>query len=269
MNRVKFLITVLSLIVCALPVLGHDTWLIPGRFSIPVGATIQLDLTSGMAFPALDTAIKPERIDRAKFRLADQTLDISKISPAAHSLRFQTELAQAGIATLWVELKPKALTLTPAKVEEYLKEIDAPESVRNRWKTSASPKQWRESYVKHAKTFLKVGNPTSDRSWAEPVGMVLEIVPERDPTALHSGDEFPVRVLKNGAPLPDFPLGLVRAGQKHGIIQKTDAEGRIVFHLKSGGKWLIRGTELRPATQPDLDWESDFTTLTFEVARKP
>jgi hypothetical protein len=31
------------------------------------------------------------------------------------------------------------------------------------------------------------------------------------------------------------------------------------------GKWLLRGTELRSSNKPGIDWESDFTTLSFAV----
>ena len=52
--------------------------------------------------------------------------------------------------------------------------------------------------------------------------MPLEIVPEKDPTMLRAGDEFPVRVLRNGAPLADFSLGIVREGKTNRAFRKTD-----------------------------------------------
>ena len=100
----------------ATAVLAHDTWLIPQRFAVMPNATVQLDLTSGMAFPILETSIKPERIDRAQCRLAEAAFAISDLSPAPKSLRFQALLSKAGIATCWVELKPRALELTPKQV---------------------------------------------------------------------------------------------------------------------------------------------------------
>ena len=95
--------------------------------------------------------------------------------------------------------------------------------------------------------------------------MPLEIVPEKDPTTLRAGDEFPVRVLRNGAPLADFSLGIVREGRTNRAFKKTDVAGRAVFKLPRAGKWLLRGTELRSSNKPAIDWESDFTTLSFEV----
>lgn len=84
--------------------------------------------------------------------------------------------------------------------EGVLDEVDAPESLRTQW-AEMKEKRWRESYTKHPKTFVRVGQPQSDRSATEPVGMFLEIVPEKDPTALKAGDEFTVRVMKDGQPV--------------------------------------------------------------------
>ena len=95
--------------------------------------------------------------------------------------------------------------------------------------------------------------------------MALEIVPEKDPTALHSGDELPVRVLLHGKPFPSFPVGLVREGDPHGTLRRTDEAGRVTFRLDRAGRWLLRGTDLRRSSKPRTDWESDFTTLTFHV----
>jgi len=58
---------------------------------------------------------------------------------------------------------------------------------------------------------------------------------------------------------------MVLAGKKLGEFQTTDGEGRTSFRIKRAGRYLIRATELRPSTRPDLEWESDFTTLTVEI----
>jgi hypothetical protein len=87
-----------------------------------------------MAFPTLETSIKPERIDRAACRFAEDAFALSDPSPAPRSLRFQALWSKTGIATCWVVLKPRTLELTPKQVQEYLDEIDAP-APRNRRKT--------------------------------------------------------------------------------------------------------------------------------------
>ena len=246
---------------------AHDTWLIPDRFEVAPKAVVTLDLTSGMAFPRLETGPKRERVQTAPCRLAGHTFEMSDILAGPNSLRFKAELPEAGVAIFWVKLPPKSIELKPAEVQEYLDEIDAPASLRKQW-AEMEPKRWREIYTKHPKTFVRVGDPKADRSWAEPAGMALEIVPEKDPTTLHEGDEIVVRVLKNDAPYANFSLNAVAAGETKGETRKTDSAGRVAFRLGKAGAWLLRGTDVRKSTQPDADWESDFATLTLKVGQK-
>lgn len=267
MKKFTILSALAFVIALATPVSAHDTWLIPDQFNVAPKSTVTLDMTSGMEFPKLDVGPKPERVESAKCRLAGKTFDITNKLAAPNSLQFKAELADVGVATFWVKLPPRAIELTPDQVKEYLDEVDAPEALRKQW-AEMKEQRWRESYTKHPKTFARVGQPESDRSWTEPVAMFLEIVPEKDPTALKAGDDFPVRVLKGGAPFAGFSLNAVSAGETKGETRKTDSNGRVTFRLGRDGRWLLRGTDIRKSSQPDTDWESDFATLTMEAKQK-
>jgi uncharacterized GH25 family protein len=157
--------------------------------------------------------------------------------------------------------------LKPAEVKEYLEEVGAWESVGRKWESDGKGK-WRESYTKHAKTYVRVGQPERDDSWARPVGMDLELVPESDPTRLVAGEELSVRLLKNGQPVPDVAVGLLAGKAKSGSLSRTDSEGRVRLRFERAGWWLMRATVLEPSSKPDLDWESRFTTLTVFVGAK-
>ena len=259
--------TLLAATVITTPALAHDTWLIPNKFKVDPKTEVILDLTSGMEFPKLDVAPKPERVQGTQCRFAGKTFEITNKVAAPNSLQFKAELAEAGTATFWVKLPARSLELKPEEVKEYLDEVAAPESLRKEW-AGMKPQQWRESYTKHPKTFARVGQPKEDRSWAEPVGMFLEIVPEQDPTLLKAGDDFPVRVLKDGQPFAGFSINAVCTGESKGETRQTDARGRVSFRLRESGPWLLRGTDIRKSSKPETDWESDFATLTVEVAGK-
>jgi uncharacterized GH25 family protein len=260
----------LSVAVCfltAAPIFAHDTWLIPAKFRIYQGETINFDLTSGMAFPAFDVGPKRERIEAIMCRVAGRTFALKDFVEASNSLRIKAAFFDPGVAVIWVKSPPKEIELKPDQVKEYLDEIDAPAAVRQQWAGMKEPKRWRESYRKHSKTFVEVGDGKVDNSWREPVGMFLEIVPEKDPTTRKAGDDLPVCVLRDGKPFSDFSLGIVAEGETQGIIRKTDAAGKVSFRLEKGGRYLLRGTDLRKSTKPEVDWESDFTTLTVEVEK--
>ena len=268
MSCVRALLWALALTGVASAASAHDTWLQPRRVSVPPGTIAQLDLTTSEKFGAFETVVKPERIVAARARLNGKTLEVRPGAPEKKSLELRVPLPDPGIATLWLSLAPSKIELNRKQVQHYLDEIGAPALLTQAWFGTKGSKPWRELYSKHAKTFVLVGRPgrtRTDRSWSEPVGMPLEIVPEKDPTTLRAGDDFPVRVFKDGVPLVDFSIGIVREGNTNRALKKTDAAGRAVFKLARAGKWLLRGTDLRASHQSGVDWESDFTTLSFEV----
>ena len=255
----------LSLLILS-TVFAHDTWIIPQKFHLQPGENLFVDLTSGMAFPKLEVAPKKERVQAVFCRLAARTFELKDFETAPNSLRIKDTLPDPGVAAVWVKSPPKEIELKPDQVQEYLDEIDASSLVRQQWDNAKRSKRWRESYRKHSKTFVRVGDADADTSWREPVGMFLEIVPEKDPTTLRVGEDFPVRVLKNGKPFADFSLGIVAEGETKGSTKKTNIDGKVSVRLDKSGRWLLRGTDLRKSSKQDVDWESDFTTLTVQVS---
>ena len=245
---------------------AHDTWLQPERFAATPGATLGLDLTSADGFVGFETAIKPERVARTLGRLGDGEVKLGPAAATERTLRFPVTLTQPGVAVLGLELKPRLLELEAEKIETYFREIHAGDELRETWAAVPEPRRWRESYVKNVKTFVRVGEPAAgERAWAEPLGLALEIVPERDPTALREGEVLPVRVLRGGQPLAGFVLAYVSAGETREHVAVTDAEGRASAVLDARGAWLVHGTDLRRATAADREWDSDFTTMVVEV----
>jgi Domain of unknown function (DUF4198) len=245
---------------------AHDTWLQPERFTATPGATLQFELTSAAGFVAADTAIKPERVARSWFLLGSEAMALVVGEEKEQALSFSASLVRPGVAVVCVELKPRALELAPDKIEPYFREIHAGERLRAAWEEVPGPRRWRERTVKTAKCFVRVGEPAAaERAWTIPVGVGLEIVPERDPTALRVGDELPVRVLRKGQPLAGFALAYVSAGETREYVVITDTEGRGRARFDVKGIWLVHGTDLRRVAEPELEWESDFTTMVVEV----
>jgi hypothetical protein len=252
----------LLLAFAAAPVAAHDTWLLP-RPGAPAGM-VEFDLTSAGTFPAPESVVAADRIARSGLRLAGRS---EPLQPAGHddkALRLRSRTAGVGLATAWIETRPLTLVLNEGELAHYLEDIGA-EAIRAEWK-AAGLRSWRESYVKLAKSLVHVGGPSADASWAEPVGLELEIVPERDPTTLRPDETLGVRVLFRGQPLAGQPVAAVRGGGGSGL-RRTDAQGRVSFALDLAGPWMVRATRLERASRPEADWRSWFSTLTFDLGR--
>jgi uncharacterized GH25 family protein len=261
-----------SIVATASVASGHDTWLRSESGTAMLGARVTFHLTSGDGFAADDFAIESARLRGAWVRLGGKRTPLQVVPGGAQpngagALLLRALCPTAGIATAWVTLAPKRLDLDSAKQVEYLDDIHATDAVRARWRRMGVAR-WREVYTKHAKAMVRVAGgvaSTRDSSWGTPVGLGLEIIPDRDPTTLAVGDQLGVRVLRGGKPFAGLPLGALHDGDREGEWKVTDAAGRATFAIGKGGAWLLHGTDLRPSARPDVDWESDFTTLTLHV----
>ena len=61
-------------------------------------------------------------------------------------------------------------------------------------------------------------------------------------------------------------IELVDASGISGGWQRSDADGRVQVVPPAPGRWLLRGTELRPDAEDPERWVSRFVTLALEVA---
>jgi uncharacterized GH25 family protein len=256
--------TAVLLLVVMVPAsaLAHDTWLLPAQYRVRPRESVVFELTSAMRFPEPETPVKPERLAATGMRLGGSTQPLQADQPAAKLLRLSAVTSVAGIATVWVQSRPREIDLQPLEVEEYLAEAGAGD-VHELWvKNGRGP--WRETYVKLAKSFVRVGEPGDDRSWAEPAGLALEIVPEADPTSLTPAEPVRLRVLEDGGPAVGLAVAAVAGGEEKPIGRTTDSEGRVTLPLSRPGQWLIKAIRIRPGEAPGT-WRSRFTTLTVSV----
>ena len=265
-RRTRAGLLLLGLVSVAGVAAAHETWLLPSSMRVPVGRPVTLSLTSGMTFPHDQIKIEPSRVVRAEARLGHTTERLRRPKTTAKALRYVWTPRVAGVATLAMELGPRSLELKPSQVKEYFDEIHAGPAILSQWDSIPAPRRWRESYVKHATSYVRVGTPRSDSSWATPLGLGLEIVPESNPTEITAGETLPVRVLLNGSPLADFSIGARLEGRTKSAFVTTDASGHATVVFPAKGRWLIFGTHLRRASEPNLEWRSDFATMTTYVA---
>ena len=125
----------------------------------------------------------------------------------------------------------------------------------------------RERYSKYAKALLSSSGDNAYHS--RPVGMTIEIIPERSPYLLKQGDSLTFRVLFRGQPARGLQVESTWAGSggsKKTIAGRTDPEGRIVIPLQSAGKWRIHTILMERSSDTSVvDWESYWASLTFEV----
>lgn len=246
--------------------LAHDTWLAPARFQLKTPASVTLSLSSGMEFPKLDHAIKPDRIAVAKLRTgAGKSGDLPAGVESSSALTFRARAAK-GVTTFWVVLNPRPSELKPEQVREYVGHLGIadPERTLAAWEQKGSTKL-AYRYIKYAKAFVRAGRAGGARAWSQPAGMRLELVPETDPTRVGPGSTLRFLLLDQGKPRGRYPVSVIHAGATSAF--RTDAEGHVAVEVPTPGTYLVRATTLEASAAPDTEWDVHFTTLAFEAQR--
>jgi nickel transport protein len=92
----------------------------------------------------------------------------------------------------------------------------------------------------------------------------LELVPVINPTTLKTGENATFKLLREGEPVPNAAVALVRGGSNERVYQNTDADGVATFTVSAAGKYLLAATLLTPGKEGE-PWQGLFSTFTFEA----
>jgi hypothetical protein len=256
-----------SLLAAALgPAAAHDTWFQP----LPPNArgALVLALGTGNQYPVQETPVALRQLHSSGCvgkGLPAAPLRWVADEPTALVLRTALPAPVGSAISCWAQLVPIDIQIDDATVDLYLDEVRALPAVRERWAAlKARGVPWRETYVKHVRLELP-GTGAREEGPTEAIdGLGLDVRLD-SPRPLRAGDTLRVQLLRDGQPLAGQPLQLVGDGSGVGVWRRTDAQGRLELRLPAAGRWLLRGTELRPAPDGSDRWDSRFVTLAFEV----
>ncbi|MBI1738020.1 MAG: DUF4198 domain-containing protein [Acidobacteria bacterium] len=264
----KRILRTLPFLLLPITLLAHDTWLIPSAFAPRPGDAVRLRLATSMAFPTSDGAPAPDRVARFTLRTASGSQAVTGYRVEEKFLVADVTPAQPGHTIAVLETRPRVLVMKPAEFAEYLKEEGAKEVLAARAMGGQSESPGRERYRKITKTILCVGE-ARDQAFAQPDNLWLEIIPERSTCGLKASDSLTVRVLFEGRPLAGAHLAAGYegpTGHNYPVNALTDAQGRATVRLDRAGAWFVRTHRIIPAqNDSEADWQSAFSTLTFEV----
>lgn len=170
---------------------------------------------------------------------------------------------------LVIETSHATSTLLGPRFEEYLAEEGLTEIQALRRRLNQTVEPGREIYSRRAKTLIQVGPyfAGADSHVTRPLGLTLELTPERNPYRLRPGQSLPVRVDYQGRPLAGATIKLydLDADARPVATQRSDRHGRVRFTLpRPGGRWLLSAIWSRPITgDPRGDYDTTFSSLAF------
>ncbi len=171
----------------------------------------------------------------------------------------------AGVST-----KPREIDLKAAEFNDYLQHDGIPDTLAERKKNKELNKDVRERYSKHVRAVFQVGDRLSD-DYKRQLNYPAEVIPQQNPYALKVGDTIGVLCTVEGQPVPNqFVIAGWESydGKLHLLDARTNAAGLATFKLAGAGKWYVKFIHMTPLSDPDLNYESKWASLTFEIRPK-
>jgi len=142
-----------------------------------------------------------------------------------------------------------------------------PDVLAERKKNNELTKDVHERYSKHVKAVFQVGAART-RAFKTALGFPVEIIPQQNPYELKIGQTLEALCVKDGQPLAGQFVMAGRESKGREIPAPgvcTDAKGIARIPLKGAGKWYVKFIQMTPLTEPQVDFESKWATLTIEV----
>lgn len=271
------LVALTPLVAClALPPesVAHDLWMVPKPWIVGPGQPSQLDLVSGMKFPAPDLeedAYTAEQVARAVIRGPNGSHGLTKPRVVEGSLRYETSLAAPGLYCSAAKTNPTFASYSAQEFEEYLEEVDFEKAAKERHRLGETALAGKEFYTQYAVTIFRMGDAqksaTSEPPLCRPEGQELEILLDSDPTLLAAGDSVGFQVVYEGQPTPGAVVRVMADGDEEArFTLKTDEKGRAQYTPESPGAWAIMtGWMQRRSDRAQADWDSHWASLTFAI----
>jgi uncharacterized GH25 family protein len=248
---------------------AHDLFLKLDTYFLKPNARATVRLLNG-TFQQSDGAVARERLR-----------DISLYSPAHNgpigqsvmwqdqgkTTIMQVQTGGSGTYLVGLSTKPREIDLKAAEFNDYLQHDGLPDTLAARKKDGELQKDVRERYSKHVRAIFQVGDKLSD-DYQQLLNYPVEIIPQQNPYSLKVGQDLVVLCLLEGQPIANqFIMAGWESpdGKLHTLDIRSDPDGLARINLKSTGKWYIKFIHMTPLSGQDLNYESKWASLTFEV----
>lgn len=247
---------------------SHEFWVMPDRFTVPVGGQVEFALNVGENFVGTPAGFgRPMALSFSWFNQMDRT-DLTDNLPAtlehnAASMAFN----RSGTQLIALDTKPQTLEMPADRFNAYLKDEGLDSVLRARADQLRDAEPGRERYRRHVKTLVTVGGK-SDATYSKKTGQILEIVPLSNPRIVKSGGVLRFRLYFNGQPLGGALVKLwnQRGHQLTVLRTRSDRRGELALAMPWPGVWMASVVHMVPSEgEAEFDWDSHWGNLTFQV----
>ena len=245
-------------------VLAHDFWIEPSTFHPSPGDSVTAALRVGQKLQGDPLPRMPMLIEH--FVLRSRSGETPLLGITGEDPAGSATVREGGLQWIGYQSNPYPVTLEAKKFEDYLRDEGLERIVALRAKNGQSLAPGRERFYRCAKALLDAGGVQSG-TFEAPLGFTLEVVPRRNPYALHAGDELPLTLLFRGKPIANvLVVAMNRSNPDRSVRARTDGKGHVSLRLPTSGFWLVKAVQMETAVAgAGVDWESWWASLTFDL----
>jgi hypothetical protein len=247
------------------PLFAHDMWIDPTTFFPEPGTIVGVRLRVGQDLLGDPLPRDPSLINQFVFE--DEAGRKPVVGRDGADPAGFLRVAMPGLLVIGYRSNPSAVELTPEKFNQYLKDegLDAVAALRAR--RSETGAKAREIFSRCAKSLVLSGT-AREAQGDRPLGFTLELVAERNPYTIATGQDLPFRLTYENRPLPGaLVVAINRVNPSEKLTARTDNDGRVRFRLTHGGMWLVKAVHMIPApADANAEWASYWASLTFELS---
>lgn len=250
---------------------AHDLFIKLDRYFLPPSAAIRAPVLNG-TFSTSENAITADRIaDLSLVGTQGRTgLELSSVSARNDTTFVAFQTGDPGTYTLGLSTRPREIRLSGKEFAGYLEEEGLADVQAERRREGTATDSATERYSKHVKAVFQVGDTRSE-AFGTVFGYPAEIIPLDNPYRLKVGGRLRIRALARGIPAANVVVitgGRTTRGARIPPKQvRSDADGVASILPDQPGKWYVKFIKMTPSTDPGINYESVWATLTFEVRR--
>lgn len=253
----------------AVPTFAHDLFLKLDSFFVAVNSKVSISILNG-SFLESEGAVTFARlkdvsvVSPSGIRANPKETDFTKNETTSY---LNLETKEAGNYVVGLSTMTREIDLEGKDFNEYLEHDGIPDTLAERKKKKELDKKVRERYSKHVKTIFQAGEAQTE-NYKTVLGYPVELVPQQIPYKLKAGDTIEILCLKDGKPLVNQYVMSGRESAGKTVAEsnvRTDKKGIAKFKLNSSGKWYVRFINMTRLTDPKINYESKWATLTFEL----
>ena len=265
----KLLLTCITCLILVASATAHDLFLRLETYFLQPNSKATVRLMNG-TFQASDGAVARERLQ-----------DLTVVTPNTRSFSeshfawrdegkttvMELETGGSGTYLMGASTRPREIELKAADFNDYLKHDGIPDTLAARKRDGELGKDVRERYSKHLRAVFQVGHNLSE-DYKKPLNYPVELIPQQNPYSLRAGHTIAVLCLLEGKPIANqfVMAGWEPRGRKlYTFGTRADANGIAHIRLRGAGKWFIKFIHMTPLAEPNLNYESKWASLTFEI----